>query len=638
MKRKYASNIILVLALFSFLIACLEGYFYYTAEYGEYRFAWALMTLQNGLRAFLFSPTLSVADAFKKMATISPGPFEVFIAYAYGVAVFLAPVCSAGIVVLSFELFFRKHLLSLFTTTKESILIFGYNSNVQSLLQESIDFRSRNVYIVTDKTLSSSEEFQLIKSQIYIWTMNPLIANEKDMAAFYRRIKKKKIHSAFFLEDRFAVNFSQYLHFAENGKGMLPADFKCYCSCDQETIAQLYEDFYNRNRRAEKNIPAPVLFSISQIRASLLLKTEDFVQLYQQNKTAVHLLINGFGAIGQQTALQAINLCVLTGDNPILIDIVDYDMKKKQDLFLKYFSSEYVTITEDSLSVENDRCDGSLKIRFHNMDVRGSHYLQLLEKLQKESPFSYSVICLSDADSSLQAMVDLEKLVRSSDFEQFPIAINLESDRQTIDYLNVREKNLKYIHFVGNKDVLTIERIHELINEPVAKKYHETYQKISFMTQDAWKEMSETAWEEKAEISWENASYYKRISSRLISLHDPVKAACLSHLLGSQFKQTLQQYFGSHGSLLQKEGNFFIFPQDEARFIEQIKENPFIWEMCKMEHRRWCYGMMINGWGYTTGPRNEVQKKTPFLVPMDALYEAYPEYCIYDLMPLLVMM
>lgn len=637
MKRRYASNIILVLALLSFLIACLEGYFYYTAEYGEYSFAWILMTLQNGLRAFLFSPTLSVADAFEKMAELSPDHFQVITAYAYGVAVFLAPACSAGFVALSFELFFRKYLLSRFSSTEENILIFGYNGSVQSLLQESAASKARSVYIVTDRPVASAEESRLIKSRVYVWVTDLLHADEKELDAFYRKIRKKKIRSAFFFEEKSAVNFSLYLRFAEKGKGQLTPGFPCYCSCDQDAVAQLYEDYYNKNRKMEKTIPAPVLFSISQLRASLLLRTEDIVRQYGQEKAAVHLLVNGLGRVGRQTVLQAMNLCVLTGDNPILIDVVDYHMEKKQDLFLKNFAPDYAEVTENTFSITGDKCDGSLKIRFHEMDVRGSRYLQLLERLQQDGPFTYSVICLSDADSSLQTMVDLEKLTRFSTQEQFPIVINLESDQQTIEYLNTREKNLEHVHVVGNRDVLTFERIHALIREPASKKYHETYQKISFLTQDAWRELPQTAWEEKAEISWENASYYKRISSRFISQHDPVKAACLSRLLGPEYKLQLQRYFGAHGSLLRKEDSFFVFPQDEAHFIRQIKENPFIWEMCKMEHRRWCYAMVINGWGYTDGPRNEAQKKTPFLITMEALYAAYPEYCIYDLMPLLMM-
>ncbi len=637
MKKRYASKILLFLALASFSVACLAGYFYYTSEYGDYHFAWALMTLQNGLKAFLFSPTLSVADVFKKMASVSPDPFQVFVAYAYGIAVFLAPVCSAGMLVLSFELFFRKHLLSLFSSTKENILIFGYNEHVQNLLKGNTSSKSRSVYIVTDKPVSSSEEFSLIKSKIYIWPMDPLHMPPKDLHGFYGKIKKKKISSAFFFEEQSSANFSQFLHFAENGKELLPANFTCYCSCDRDAVTQLYEDFYNQNRWGEKSIPAPILFSISQLRASLLLRTEDFVNLYHQNNTTVHLLVNGFGEIGQEVVLQAMNLCVLTGDNPILIDVVDYHMKEKMDLFLKRFPSDYADITDDSFTIGSNKCDGLLQIRFHNMDVRGNHYLHLLETLQKDIPFTYSVICLADTDSSLQTMVDLEKLVRLTDMNQFPIAINLESDQQTIDFLNTREKSLEHIHFVGNKDVLTFERINQLVKEPASRKYHETYQKISFLTKEAWKDLPETDWKEKAEISWENASYYKRISSRLLCRHDPIKAAYLFHLIGIDYQRILLQYFGSQGSLLHKKGNFFIFPEDEAVFIKQIKENPFIWEMCKLEHRRWCYAMVMNGWSYTKGAKSEVHKKTPFLVPMETLYSTYPEYCIYDLMPLLIM-
>lgn len=637
MKRKYASNIILLLALLSFLIACAEGYFYYSAEYGVYRFAWVLMTLQNGLRAFIFSPTLSVADVFKKLAAVSPAFSQVFIAYAYGVAVFLAPLCSAGMIALSFELFFRKHLMNLFSSSGENVLLFGYNDRVRSLIQESGVSKSRSVYIVTDAPIASAEENMLLKSRAYVWVTDLSHASEKELAAFYRKIAKKKIRSAIFLEDSAAANFSRYLNFAEKGRGRLAGDFSCFCSCGGDAIAQLYEDYYNKNRHGENSVPAPTLFSIPQLRASLLLKTEDFLPLYEQEQTKVHLLVNGFGEIGQQVVLQAVNLCVLTGDNPILIDVVDYDMKKKQDLFLKSFSADFSTVAEDFLAIESGKCDGSLTIRFHNMDVRGSHYLQLLQKLQKDIPLSYAVICLPDAESSLQAMVDLEKLVRSSALEQFPIAINLESDQQVIDYLNDREKDVRHIHLAGKRDVLTFERIHALVREPAAKKYHETYQKISFMTQEAWKEMPQGAWEEKAEISWENASYYKRVSSRLISQHDPVKAAYLTHLLGPEYKKTLLKYFGSQGSLLRKEGSFYVFPQDEARFIEQIREIPLIWELCKLEHRRWCYAMLMNGWSYTEGPKDEIRKRTPFLLTMDELYERYPEYCIYDLMPVLML-
>lgn len=55
-RRKYGKGLT-ILAILSFLVACVEGYIYYSAyeRFGLFR---VIMTLQNSFKAFLFTPSI----------------------------------------------------------------------------------------------------------------------------------------------------------------------------------------------------------------------------------------------------------------------------------------------------------------------------------------------------------------------------------------------------------------------------------------------------------------------------------------------------------------------------------------------------------------------------------------------------
>lgn len=97
----------------------------------------------------------------------------------------------------------------------------------------------------------------------------------------------------------------------------------------------------------------------------------------------------------------------------------------------------------------------------------------------------------------------------------------------------------------------------------------------------------------------------------------------------------MTQWFGSHGSVLEKVEKDYVYRDDAVSLCEKIKSNDFLREMGKMEHRRWCYMNAFEGWSWAP-VRDNQNRQSPYMIPWDELCEKYPEMCVYDLMPLLL--
>ena len=94
-KKRFSGKIVLILAIFSFIVAMIEGSLYYTINNIFFK---TLLILQNGINAFMFKPSISISDAIEFIEQNKHDAMYTVIGYLYGIAVFTAPYCTIATV------------------------------------------------------------------------------------------------------------------------------------------------------------------------------------------------------------------------------------------------------------------------------------------------------------------------------------------------------------------------------------------------------------------------------------------------------------------------------------------------------------------------------------------------------------
>lgn len=100
---------------------------------------------------------------------------ELYVGLAYVVAAFVAPLCTATALFVAAERFFRKGLERWMARRQDGILIFGYNRDVKTLLQNH-DGRSAVVHVVADTELPEKEVRELMKQNVFFRRMDCVYA------------------------------------------------------------------------------------------------------------------------------------------------------------------------------------------------------------------------------------------------------------------------------------------------------------------------------------------------------------------------------------------------------------------------------------------------------------------------------
>lgn len=654
MKREKYGRILLFLGIVSFGFAAAEGYYYY-AEYREFGFFQFLLMVQNGVKAFVFAADIPAAEALDGVRG-SAGTLEKIISYGYTASLLTAPLCTVTALFMTAETLIRRHLGNVGHRNREPVLIFGYNDRVKSLLRNSHGGEEYQLHIFTGEELAEGEELQLLKQGI--------VLHQTDMAApadgpdgCLSGAELSRVRRIILLEESSAACFSRYLQLCGSAAKLAPGA-KCFCSCEEESVRRIIEDYHDTQiARPGGVLPDLKLFDLAELRVrSMFQKTPLHTcncrriagdgEICAQDWD-VHMLVAGFGRLGRQTVLQAMNLGVMHSQSRILIDVMDRDILAKQDIFANRFRPEYVTMTGDEMCIGEGRADGSLRIRFHSLDVRGKCFTDRLREIDRESPLTYAAVCLPEADVSLHCVTELKTFVETGKAEGFPIAVNLETESSLADYLNQNDEGYREVFSIGSdREILSVDAVCEETSETAALEFHVRYERLRIMSQAEAEEKTaenpagqsggKTPGEEAQEC-WRRLAFRKKEASRRLSYHYGVKEAVIRAYLGEGRRTYLLDSFGPEGRILKGCGDRYLYDGSEEEMLARMNENPLALEMAMMEHRRWCYAMAAAGWRYTHGRKSEERKESPYMTDWKTLYERYPYMCIYDLLPVLLM-
>ncbi len=638
--RTNTTLLIFLLAVLSFLIATAEGIVYYREYDSFFKY---LLVLQNSINAFGFKASVTIKDTVAFMEQ-NPSALTRCVGYAYCIAVFTAPYCTLSFVykilekLLRFIIFFRR------SKNCRHIVVFGYNSDVKAMLNNNqSNPKTTCIHIVTTELIDSEEVYQLNRAGYIVHYTDILKAAESELHTLLAKTRIETASNIILFENSSIRNFSLLQLFRLNDKDSaerirLAQGAKVSCRCEEEGIGRLIAEYYNSAAETDAFYDLE-LVGLPELQIHKMYSDHPLHTVYKDTEIplkdwTVHLLVAGFGQLGQQAVLQAMNLGVVSDSNRIIIDVFDSDINAKKAVFLNQLSRDTFDITDNGVTLKSDAADGLLEVNFFEANISHlSFYDTVRSKLDKE-PYTYTVIALENIDLSVNCAIQLEELFDERGLK-LPILMRMDTDRRLAAYISADKRSLADDDLIDDRSiVITLDMIINREIDRLAKDYNHFYNNIKLIT------AGETGIAENAaedpETEWNRLRLFRRSSSKAAAYHDEVKNDIIPKLAaenGAALDQKLEELIGTDGTLMRYTGYAWQMNGTEKEVLKKLREDSFAYGLASLEHRRWCCYMASIGWRF--GERCDKFRQNPCLVPQQKLMETQPEMCKYDLMSLM---
>lgn len=644
-----------VVAGISFAIAAVEGFFYYADVH--FSLMKVLLILYNAIKAFLLSPSISLKDVWEQLED-GLSPAATAVSYAYSVAVFSAFLCTATAVFTA-----ARHMLQRTTQiavgrNAEHIFVFGYHEDVKALLRNCAA-RSRErgrhagrghsvvVHVVAENGIPEEARSAYLRAGIFCHEADILSLSGERRRGFLQRAGLPQGGKVILMEDSAARNFSLFLAIRSCWEGELQ-----FClSGKTEGVQWLIGEAGNRAEGRESGVNDIKLFSIPELRVRKMFHDRPLhdynLRLLsdpgEEPDWDVHLLIVGFGEVGREVLRQAILLGPASGDGQILIDVVDRAAMEKKSMLESTFHESCLRpgLPEGELEIGPPAADGRLRIRFHQMDIRGSGFRGTLEKIELDGPITYGALCTEDADLTMYCMTQVQRFLMSRERTMPPLAVRLERHEQIAAFLQGDKGAFANVYLLGvNSDILTLEHILDPAVEEESAAFNSLYCQISDRLSGdapiptlAQLRAIHPKTAEEAAADWRALSFLKRESNRCLCYHNRTKALLL--------RCFVWQREGTGPFLAEDEERWSLADAARLLLAEEMgggAQDAFFEELAKVEHRRWSYFMALQGWGPSDSGKDEARRLTPYLICWRQLKERCPEMCVYDVVPSLTLL
>ncbi|MCM1091443.1 MAG: hypothetical protein NC092_03320 [Butyrivibrio sp.] len=634
MKNKIKSHKILVLlAVISVLFFGVEGIIYYNNDrYGNI-LCKILLVLQNILGGFTLKPALSISDAIQFAAETGSGVVNL-LTTIYAAVVVIAPLLTLTAIWRVCEYF--TNTLPMFRKRKkcEHIILFGYNGISNNLIRDFINNRDKNrkliLHIFTSDELPSETAYEFSKNNCAVYNVDVLANGEKELseAALYALNTAKYI---ILCEESSLRNFSLLL-FVLNRTKHSGHNTKIFCRCEEDHTFRLAENYFDEKIKSGVRGYDLELRSVCEMQVLEMYRQKPLYSFYENTDIPVshwdiNLLIVGFGDLGMQALLSAMNLGVFSSNNTIRIDVVDNRIFEQAEIFESRISSEMFVMDGGHICLNEKAADGKLDIYFHEVDITHNSFKNLIADKQKIAPFNYVVVALNNCSNAIKCCLHLEEeLIRRRE-KNIPIMLQISNNSGLEKFVKENTTIFKNTFVIPSvESVFTIEKfIGERIDE-IAKKYNRIYSGLHFEGESGGAE-------------WDAMELFKRNSSRAAAYHDAVKDVIFrpeaSEFGIKSIEAESRRLCGINGSLFVCEKDSEIsLACSEAEFMERLAQEQFAYEITAMEHRRWCYYMISAGWKYGE-EKNMPLRINPCIVTQGELMQKLPYMCKYDLMYLI---
>ena len=310
------------------------------------------------------------------------------------------------------------------------------------------------------------------------------------------------------------------------------------------------------------------LFAFSEAQAaarSVMLRHPPFLLARRIKASAVHVLIVGFGRLGQAVARDVVLNCITSDLGPPHVTVVHLEAEAARAEFL-HKHPEFCG--EDRFQVMTD------------LDQA---------KFAEDKPQICAVyICLRDSAEALSTAIIQKERASRHDLIQGPIFVRLRSGGPLRPDSGVASLKPRQIYSFGALSDAAASSA-ALADDPDAdaKRVHEVYARTGGYSATPWAELSEEL----------------RVSNRRVISHVPAKLASLGFDLEAWLTQPDAE---RRWPPALAPGEALYRDEDERR------------SAAILEHERWMADRRVNGWRYGTARDNE-RKVQPYLVPFDAL-------------------
>jgi hypothetical protein len=308
----------------------------------------------------------------------------------------------------------------------------------------------------------------------------------------------------------------------------------------------------------------------------------------QQGREDVHLVIIGFGRLGENLALQAARMGHYASGQPVRLTVVDAAAEKKIKLFLARYP-QFTNICQ---------------LSWHTLRLEDPEFFELTFLGESKPPPSPTMafICLEDEKLGFLGALHL---FQSLPAPPFPILVRV---RSLTGLASLAQAGLAQfprgggiypfgsIEATCDLDLILNERLDEL-----AKRYHISYVRLE-------ESRGVTPQQNPSTVPWEELPEDLKNSNRLLAEHFWVKVRALENL----------------GYRLRDQRPGEVEPPPCAFTEAEIEL------LARMEHSRWNAERWLAGWSFCEADVDKqtrlAKKLSPYLVPYDDLPEEIKEY------------
>jgi hypothetical protein len=500
---------------------------------------------------------------------IQSGALEGSIPWELEVARFLAPALAAYTAILAVLFIFREEFHNFkLKQINNHVVICGLGRMGWQLTKDCLAEGKKVVILEKNE---ANEYFSLSKDLGAILIMGD--ATEE------RLLKKARVEAAEYLiiecgEDttNVEITFKIYGLLKESGRGRK-------CTCFVHIVNLMLHNLIKRNKiftdtRDRLEIR---FFNVYQNSARLLLKEHplDYKPISVHDGKQVHLVIIGFGQMGESLLLQAVRISHFANMKKLMVTIIDQRAEWKE----KILFDQYPNLKE------------LVEISFQQSDVQDPEVVRLITTIIDNGMFIPTIaLCMDNDGNNFSLALYLNEKLKN---RKVPIKIRMNDDTGVATLFREKANLFPQINIFGmmHQTCSFLNLKNETIDK-VARERHERHveKKINAggnPDQDkflvSWNELDE-------EIRDDNRSQVDHMFIKLRAI-ERYKNASLTNIPDS-----------------------ITFSAEEVELL------------ARMEHARWCAYRYLEGWSYKPGEKDIKNKTSPYLLDYNQLEDNVKEW------------
>ncbi|MBE5848484.1 MAG: hypothetical protein E7300_12535 [Lachnospiraceae bacterium] len=610
MKRQKARDWFWIAIIFVFVLCVVEGFVYYYET--DNLFLRVSLNIQNIIKAFKLDPDIKQIQAIEFLKQHQTDGVEGFLlealTYTYCVAVLIAPflTMAALFALIRGPYAFLRGMLKSFSNRSRRLLVLGSGEDYEKFLNAlSIDHK---VTTVVTGALSGDRRISYMEWGIRTRT------GFRDGKEWLRKTGELRRFFQVILCDENELNNLEMLKEiirkknAEQSRGRDGKHLQVYV-CVNDTR---WADEIDRLLGDEKQITCTIV-NFNENAANRMLMEHPIYKAQVGDKRDVHIGIVGFGEVGQNTLISALNMAVLSADSVIRADVYDSNMKSCLDCFLKRFSAEITdTITCRKCAIYEDRevseyiltlpskpyfdMDGIIEIHFWETDVRGAQFKRIFAE-NNTMPFSYIVLTLGNLYALTSLIMSIKDALGDPEDEPTMIAVasNISMARKEAEGANDTNRRGFYIYH-RDQAVYSFDAISNKALNRRVDAFQDSYDVLS----------AQIAKRKAGENTEPNNSGEKKkpnIYARQSTLYQAMNQETREWIVDLEKQKT-----------------------DDEKALKEI--------FSKIEHRRWVVYMITHGWRYADIEAKDPGKKLhPCICTWEDLMRTHSETAEYDYIP-----